>query len=427
MPTTDINKINWPDGNTTILHDSRCNGVVDAVDAIIGGAFIAPKRDVNFYDYDGTIVRSYTASDFANLSAMPANPSHDGLTAQGWNWTLSNAKTYVASYGRLNISQMYVTSDSKTRIYIALTEGRTSPILKLTLASGSEVDVDWGDGTAHDTLSGSGTKTTNRHEYATAGSYVIAITVSIGSITIPQYVLGDGESSSSSPDRAYLNAIKKVEIGNGVTSIGDSAFYNCFSLLSISIPNTVTSIGDSAFQYCSSLSFITIPNGVTNIDDNAFYNCYSLLSVAIPISVTSIGETAFRECRALQSVTIPSSVASIGSTVFRDCRSLSSVTIPSGVTGIGSNVFQYCYSLAALTIPSSVTSIGEGAFQYCSAISSITIPSNVTSIGSNAFQYCYSLSTITILGKSPGDITGAPWGANTSSPTNTQIIWENDQ
>ena len=62
---------------------------------------------------------------------MPANPDHsaDGLTAQGWNWTLSDAKTYVAAYGRLDIGQMYITSDGKTHIYIHLEQGRTSPLL----------------------------------------------------------------------------------------------------------------------------------------------------------------------------------------------------------------------------------------------------------------------------------------------------------
>ena len=383
MPTTDINKINWPDGNTTILHDSRCDGVSEAVEAILGGGSVDPNGTVNFYDYDGKLVYSYTASKFATLTEMPANPSHDGLAAQGWNWTLSDAKTYVASYGRLNIGQMYTTSDGKTRLYIALTEGRTSPILKLTLASGSEVDIDWGDGTTHDTLSGSGDKTTNRHEYAAAGSYVIAITVSSGSVTIPQYILsnGDPSSSSSSPDKAYLNAIKKVEIGSSVTSIGNSAFQSCYSLSPITIPSSVTSIGDSAFYYCSSLSSITIPSSVTSIGSSAFQNGFSLSSITIPSSVTSIGNSAFR----------------------------------------------YCSSLSSITIPSSVTSIGSSAFQNCYSLSSITIPSSVTSIGSSAFSSCYSLATINILGKSSGDISGAPWGASTGSPTYTQIIWENAQ
>lgn len=78
------------------------------------------EKDVFFYDYDGTVLYSYKKSDFLALSSMPANPTHSGLTAQGWNWTLSDAKTYVTTYDKLNIGQMYITDDGDTRIYITL-------------------------------------------------------------------------------------------------------------------------------------------------------------------------------------------------------------------------------------------------------------------------------------------------------------------
>lgn len=74
-----------------------------------GGGTSAPPKDVNFIDYDGTIVHSYTAAEFAALTVMPDNPTHEGLTAQGWNWSLSDAQSYVASYGFLTIGQMHLT------------------------------------------------------------------------------------------------------------------------------------------------------------------------------------------------------------------------------------------------------------------------------------------------------------------------------
>ena len=210
------------------------------------------SKDVNFYDYDGTVVASYTASEFAELTSMPDNPMHDGLTAQGWNWTLSDAKTYVEEYGKLNIGQMYITSDGKTRLYITLPEGRTSPWLKLYLNTKSEIDIDWGDESAHSTFtSTNGGYKNEQHVYAGAGDYTIAITVVSGSFVLQSSstslstVLTNNNNSPSSPDKAYLSSIKRIEIGRGVTSIGSSAFQSCYSLSSITINKPEGSISGS--------------------------------------------------------------------------------------------------------------------------------------------------------------------------------------
>jgi hypothetical protein len=61
---------------------------------------------------------------------------------------------------------------------------------------------------------------------------------------------------------------------------------------------------------------VTVPDGVTSIGDYAFFDCTSLSSVTIPNSVTSIGWYAFCDCTSLTSVTIPDSVTSIGPSAF---------------------------------------------------------------------------------------------------------------
>ena len=350
---------------------------------------VANSKGVNFLDYDGTILYSYTAAEFAALSSMPANPTRDGLTAQGWNWSLTNAKAYVAKYGKLNIGQMYITDDGKTRIYIHLEEGRTSPVLGV--CPNGTVDIDWGDGTTHDTLTGSDTSTavyTSAHNYAAPGDYVIQLTVT-GSMGFRSQGPLVYASESDNRDYVYKNAVQKVELGSGVTSIGSAAFQNCRSLSSITIPNGVTSIGDYAFQDCYSLSNITIPDSVTSIGVMAFINCRSLSSITIPNGVTSISDYAFQNCRSLSSITIPNGVTSIGDYAFQDCRSLSSITIPNGVTSIGGAAFQDCCSLSSITIPNGVTSIGPSAFLRCYGIARLyflpTTPPSVSN--SNAFSY----------------------------------------
>ena len=187
-----------------------------------------------------------------------------------------------------------------------------------------------------------------------------------------------------------------VVIPEGVTSIGDGAFWGCRSLTSVVIPEGVTSIGDSAFAGCSSLTSIVIPEGVTYIGREAFRYCSSLTSVVIPESVTSIGDSAFRECESLTSVVIPESVKSIGAWAFQYCSSLTSVVIPKSVTSIGDGAFRGCINLTSVVIPESVTSIGDWAFVYCSSLASVVIPEGVTSIGGEAFARCKSLTRVVI-------------------------------
>ena len=194
--------------------------------------------------------------------------------------------------------------------------------------------------------------------------------------------------------RSYY--IRSVVIENGVTSIGDRAFYGCANLSSVTIPSSVTSIGEYAFYDCR-LASVTIPSRVTSIGSNAFEECESLTSVTIPYGVAEIGERTFYNCQALTSVTIPGSVTSIGESAFDSCYELTSVTIPSSVTSIGEEAFSYCSSLTSATISNGVTSIGSYAFYNCKALSSVTIPGSAASIGQSAFEGCEKLTSATIL------------------------------
>ena len=185
--------------------------------------------------------------------------------------------------------------------------------------------------------------------------------------------------------------------GFPVTSIGDSAFYNCGNLVSITIPNSVTSIGADAFFKCLSLTSIEIPASVTSIGDNAFKWCENLTSVTFAegSKLTSIGTSAFYNCGKLESIAIPNGVTSIGASAFFDCIALTSVVLPEGIETIEYHVFFQCASLADINIPVSVTSIGIEAFSRCRDLSNITIPNGVSNIGVNAFRGCDSLTSVT--------------------------------
>ena len=110
---------------------------------------------------------------------------------------------------------------------------------------------------------------------------------------------------------------------------------------------------------------MVIPDGITNIGDYAFYSCTNLTSVKMAASVTNIARSAFTDCNKLTSVTIPDGVTSIGDSAFCDCSGLTSVTIPDGVTSIGSFAFANCNSLAIVKAPDSLTYVAANAFDGC--------------------------------------------------------------
>ncbi len=125
--------------------------------------------------------------------------------------------------------------------------------------------------------------------------------------------------------------------------------------------------------YSGEINKVVIEEGVTSIGECAFFYCPTLTSIIIPDSVTSIGKQAFSRCTSLTSITIPDSVIHIGSGAFSHCIALTTITIPDGVTYIDEEVFVYCTSLTSITIPKSIESIGEDAFAHCSSLLSITI------------------------------------------------------
>ena len=176
---------------------------------------------------------------------------------------------------------------------------------------------------------------------------------------------GDGEipdfsSSSDAPWYDHKDEIKEV-ILEGVTSIGNNAFYKYGKLTKVSMSYTVTQIGSNAFAR-TSLTEIILPSGVTTIDDYAFQGCSGVLNLVLPSGLTTVGRDAFSGLWQITKLEIPSSVTNIGYNAFSGLTSITSLHIPKSVKNMGGFAFARCSKLSSVTFEGDAPTIENYVF-----------------------------------------------------------------
>ncbi len=201
-------------------------------------------------------------------------------------------------------------------------------------------------------------------------------------------ISGSGDMPNFSPNDGYMPSWSKttypvntVVIENGITSIGEYAFYQS-SLLSVDIAETVTKIGNSAFQQ-SKLISADIPGNVVTIGNQAFRDCKNLGTLILAEGTKTIGDEAFRGCTAISGIlNIPASVTYVGNGAFISCSELMSIQFrPSdNAVTIGDSAFAQCWKTLSIKLPEKLTKISSGLVQSCTMLGYLYIPASVQEI-----------------------------------------------
>lgn len=179
---------------------------------------------------------------------------------------------------------------------------------------------------------------------------------------------------SMAPWYEHRGKIAAVVLPEGLTRVGDLAFYGCTALTSVKLPDSVKAVGWHAFDGCT---------------------CLTMLDLG---KVQLIEDAAFRECTSLKSLRLPGTLTTLNYQAFYRCESLAEVSVPRSVTQMGMTVFAFCYNLVRADIRAQITSLPDWTFYGCSRLTELSLPASVTGADEYAFYECDSLNVISYAG-----------------------------
>lgn len=171
-------------------------------------------------------------------------------------------------------------------------------------------------------------------------------------------------------DKTITGLPKTIEIGKGITAIGENAFSANIEGTGIHfeqterviLPDSLKKIKQFAFSHCESLNDITLPNNLTNLETGAFFHCHSLKSVTIPKDVDIVNRGVFSCCESLEKAILSDNIIAIDNYAFYK-TSLKEISLPDGLCEIGDYAFYNC-KFTTVTIPDTVFSIRDKALGY---------------------------------------------------------------
>ena len=243
-------------------------------------------------------------------------------------------------------------------------------------------------------------------------------------------------SASANPSASGKLYIDGSEIGSELvlpsilTSVGQYAFYRCWSITSLVIPENIREIGESAFSNCPNLVSVTVASPAKkamntlaqeglSLGDYAFQGCAKLADINLSASLAGIGTGAFDGTAWLNAqpdgvvylstfaykykgtmaegttLALLDGTTDVCGRAFNNCWNLAGIDLPESLKTIGKEAFSGT-GLLSVSLPSRIDSIGEGAFSGCDKLVSATLPENLTTIPASMFSRCYALAAISI-------------------------------
>ena len=342
--------ISVPGGESKRL---KTGGKYCPADIVVNAEKSAPvvEKDVNLWDYDGTLLYSYTLEELQSLTELPPLPAHDGLVCQGWNWTLADLKTYGKPY---DVMPYYVTGDGATWFDIVNDTGKDISVTFKWYPYSGETVLDFGDNSESYkvTLSAAAVHTYT-HIYA-PGEYRAKLS--------GKYHLRGGYAVTDIATNACIT-LKRVFFGTDPGYLYGDAFRGCINIETVTMRNNMNFIGANTFYQCCRLKAMVLPH--TNIEASPTTKCHSLKVLSLCSTATSYYGVGY--VNSLKRLCLPDSLTSMHSGVT-DNGALRYINIPYGTTSLPNNAFIRNYSLLSLDIPSSITSIGSAAFTTCESL-----------------------------------------------------------
>ncbi|MBQ4322637.1 MAG: leucine-rich repeat protein [Clostridia bacterium] len=187
-----------------------------------------------------------------------------------------------------------------------------------------------------------------------------------GSGAIPSYRYTDA------PWKAYRDSVTAIVVGEGITEVGERAFYWCKNCTQVTLPDSLVAIRQYGFNNLRSLQAITLPKHLRIIESCGFSECTALKSIVLPDSVTTVGSSAFSNCSALTSATLSAGMTSVPNSIFFGDRNLRTVVLPESITSIQDTAFMNS-GIRQITLPAKVTSLGTACFAGCTSLQNIYV------------------------------------------------------